>query len=57
MEGHEMACEEEQKTNIYIIPSLREKLLKSKKGKLKGLELRTTKEDWEAGHNIEKCPY
>ncbi|HBC71373.1 MAG TPA: hypothetical protein DCZ38_01130, partial [Coxiellaceae bacterium] len=57
MEGHEIAREFEQKGNIYIIPSLREKILKTKKGKLKGIDLWTAKEDWEAGHNIERCPY
>jgi len=57
MEGHEMAREKAQLGNIYVIPSLREKILKTKKGKLKGIDLWTTKEDWEAGHNIERCPY
>jgi hypothetical protein len=57
MNGHEMAREAEFEPHIYIIPSLREKILKAKKGKLKGLEMWTAKEDWEASHNVEKCPY
>lgn len=57
MEGHELAREYEQKGSIYIIPELREKILKAKKGKLKGLEMITTKKYWEDGHNIKLCPY
>lgn len=49
MKGREMAREDEMEGRIYIVPTLREKILKAKKGKLKGLELRTAKEDWEAG--------
>lgn len=46
MKGHEMAREKEQYGNIYIISTLCEKILKSKKGsKLRGLELCTAVED------------
>jgi hypothetical protein len=57
MEGHELAREDELNGKIYIIPALREKILKAKKGKLKGLEILTTKEYWDGGHNTEKWPY
>lgn len=57
MEGHEIAREDEQKGNIYIIPKLREDILKTKKGKLKGIDIWTAKEYWEADHNIATCPY
>lgn len=57
MEGHEMARENEQHTNIYIIPALREKILKAKKGKFRGFNILTTKEEWEICRNIELCPY
>lgn len=57
MWGHEIAREVESHPRIYIIPSLREKIIKAKRGKLKGLEMWTAKEYWEASRNAEKCPY
>lgn len=57
MNGHEMAREDESHSYIYLVPSLRKKIIKAKRGKLKGLEMWTAKEDWEASHNVEKCPY
>ncbi len=57
MKEHEMAREKEKSGNIYIVPALCRKLLKLKKGGLKGLELCVAIESREKNHGVEYVPY
>jgi hypothetical protein len=55
MQGHEIAREDEMGSRIYIVPSLRERILKFKK-KPRGFQILTPKQYWEYWRTINE-PY